>query len=524
MAERDRSTDAIQLAGIHKSFDGFVALDAAHFAARWGEVHALLGENGAGKSSLMNIAAGLYAPEAGTMRVDGAPVRLHGPRDAAALGIGMVHQHFKLVRPFTVAENILLASREAQQRGRYGPKLTAMETAIRERAEALGFAMDPRARVGSLSIAEQQRVEILKVLLAGARILILDEPTAVLTDAEAERLLRTVQGLARAGTAVVLVTHKMADVKTYADRVTIMRAGRTVQTLDPRESSTAELVKLTVGETINPPPRNGNAPGEVRLTLRNVKLALHGGLNDRHATGDTARDRDGINLSVRAGEIYGVAGVGGNGQSELAAAIMGLATGAVHSMTGTILLDTEGDLSPTALAGRRGAGIAAIPADRYGIGLAGSLSVAENFGIGAARTGAFGSIWRLRKGTMAAAADAAMRAFNVQGVRTPRHKAALLSGGNAQKLVIAREFSKQPALVLAHSPSRGLDARATIEVHARLLAARDAGAAVLLISEDLDEVLSLSDRIGVMARGHIVREFTHPADRQAIGRAMVEHA
>jgi general nucleoside transport system ATP-binding protein len=522
MAEHDRSTDAIALTGIHKSFDGFVALDSAHFAVRWGEVHALLGENGAGKSSLMNIAAGLYAPESGMMRVDGAPVRLHGPRDAAQLGIGMVHQHFKLVRPFTVAENILLA--KAHERGRYGRKLAAMETAIRERAEALGFAMDPRAEVGSLSIAEQQRVEILKVLLAGARILILDEPTAVLTDAEAERLLQTVQGLARAGTAVVLVTHKMADVKTYADRVTIMRGGRTIQTLDPRESSTAELVKLTVGETIDPPPRTGKAPGEVRLTLRNVKLALHGQRDIKPAVHDASDAHAGINIAVRAGEIYGVAGVGGNGQSELAAAIMGLATGTSHAIAGTIHLDAQGDLITSTQAGRQGAGIASIPADRYGIGLAGSLSVAENFGIGAAQSGAFGSIWRLRKGTMAAAADAAMRSFNVQGVRSPRHKAALLSGGNAQKLVIAREFSKQPALVLAHSPSRGLDARATIEVHARLLAARDAGAAVLLISEDLDEILSLADRIGVMARGQIVREFTHPADRQAIGSAMVEHA
>ncbi len=514
MPSANEATNAIALSGIRKSFDGFVALDEAHFAARWGEVHALLGENGAGKSSLMNIAAGLYAPEAGAIVVDGTPARLLGPRDAALLGIGMVHQHFKLVRPFTVAENILLANPRAYDRVRYGAKLAQMEAAIRESAETLGFVIDPRARVGSLSIAEQQRVEILKVLLAGARILILDEPTAVLTDAEADRLLRTVHGLARSGTAIVLVTHKMADVKTYADRVTIMRGGRTIETMDPRRASTAELVKLTVGETINPPPRMVRRAGEVRLRLRNLKLAMRG----------KAREHTGINIEVLAGEIYGIAGVGGNGQSELAAAILGLTDSDAQSVAGEIHVEGLGDIANQPAARRRDASIAAIPADRYGVGLAGSLSVAENFGIGAAHTGAFGAAWRLRKSTMAAAAETAMRAFNVQGARSVRHQAALLSGGNAQKLVIAREFSKQPVLVLAHSPSRGLDARATTEVHARLLAARDAGAAVLLISEDLDEVLSLADRIGVMARGHIVSEFTQPADRQAIGSAMVDHA
>jgi simple sugar transport system ATP-binding protein len=512
MPSASEATNAIALSGIRKSFDGFVALDEAHFAARWGEVHALLGENGAGKSSLMNIAAGLYAPEAGAIVVDGTPARLLGPRDAALLGIGMVHQHFKLVRPFTVAENILLANPRAYDRVRYGAKLAQMEAAIRKSAETLGFAIDPRARVGSLSIAEQQRVEILKVLLAGARILILDEPTAVLTDAEADRLLRTVHGLARSGTAIVLVTHKMADVKTYADRVTIMRGGRTIETMDPRRASTAELVKLTVGETISPPARTARQPGEVRLRLHDLKLAMRG----------EPRERVGINIEVRAGEIYGIAGVGGNGQSELAAAILGLTDS--DAQDGEIHVDGLGNIADQPAARRRDANIAAIPADRYGVGLAGSLSVAENFGIGAAHTGAFGTAWRLRKSTMAAAADAAMHAFNVQGARSVWHQAALLSGGNAQKLVIAREFSKQPVLVLAHSPSRGLDARATTEVHARLVAARDAGAAVLLISEDLDEVLSLADRVGVMARGRIAAEFAQPADRQAIGRAMVDHA
>src|SRR3982074_3502267 len=236
---------ALELAGIRKSFDGFVALDDASFCAGWGEVHALLGENGAGKSSLMNIAAGLYAPEAGSIRVGGQPARLAGPRDAAAFGIGMVHQHFKLVQPFTVAQNILLCNPAIRDAGSFARRLKRIEAEIRVRAAELGFEIDPLQQVHRLSIAEQQRVEILKVLLAGARILILDEPTAVLTDSEAERLLQTVRNLAHGGTsggaAVVLAPHKRADVRTYADRVTVMRAGRTVSTLDPKATPSAEL-------------------------------------------------------------------------------------------------------------------------------------------------------------------------------------------------------------------------------------------------------------------------------------------
>ncbi len=500
-------SSALALRGIRKSFDGYLALDHAQFDARWGEVHALLGENGAGKSSLMNIAAGLYAPERGEMLVDDNAVRLAGPRDAARHRIGMVHQHFKLVRPFTVAQNILLGL-PAEQAG-HRRQLAALEERIRAQAGDLGFAIDPRQRVDSLSIAEQQRVEILKVLLAGARILILDEPTAVLTDQEAERLLRTVQGLAQRGCAVALVTHKMADVKAYADRVTVMRGGRTVATLDPRTTPAAELVRLTVGEAAAPAPRARSAPGPACLSLQGLSTPAQGG---RQALA-------GVTLDVHAGEIYGIAGVGGNGQGELAAAIMGL----IPEAGGDIVLEGFGSLRAAPATARRALGLAVIPADRYGHALAGGLSIAENFAIGQVHSGRYGSPWWLRQRRIDQDARDAVAAFDVQGVRSLRQKAALLSGGNAQKLVIAREFSKQPRLILAHSPSRGLDVRATAQVHARLLAARDAGAAVLLISEDLDEVLALADRIGVMAGGRIVAEFDQPADRQAIGQAMVHH-
>lgn len=513
------SPTALELTGIGKTFDGFAALTDAHVQARWGEVHALLGENGAGKSSLMNIAAGLYAPEAGTMRVNDNEVRLHGPRDAARHGIGMVHQHFKLVRPFTVAQNILLnlppGAMPAADGGSHRKRLQAVETAVRTQAQALGFAIDPSQRVERLSIAEQQRVEILKVLLAGARILILDEPTAVLTDGEAEALLRTVQGLARQGAAVVLVTHKMADVKTYADRVTVMRGGRTVATVDPKVADVAELIRLTVGDsTLAAAPRQAPSdPGAVRLRIE--------GLRSPPAQGRAALE--GIDLTLRAGEIVGIAGVGGNGQAELAAAIMGLHGPADAGSEGRLELEGRGDLRPCSTSARRGFGIAAIPADRYGLALAGGLSIAENFAVGQVHSGRYGPVWHLRRRRMDDEASEAVKAFDVQGVRSPSQKAALLSGGNAQKLVIAREFSKHPRLVLVHSPSRGLDVRASAEVHARLRAARDAGAAVLLISEDLDEVLGLADRLGVMTRGRLVAHFAPPYDRQAIGQAMVDH-
>ncbi|MBK3869459.1 ATP-binding cassette domain-containing protein [Pseudomonas stutzeri] len=504
--------NAIQLTGVSKSFDGFMALSQADFTAKWGEVHALLGENGAGKSSLMNIAAGLYAPESGSLFIDDNPVRLSGPRDASRYRIGMVHQHFKLVRPFTVAENILLGLPEQSGnavRGSHAQRLRELEQRIREKATELGFAIDPRKTTESLSVAEQQRVEILKVLLAGARILILDEPTAVLTDQEAERLLETVRTFARQGAAVILVTHKMSDVKRFADRVTVMRGGRTIQTLEPRSVSVPELVRLTVGESAPASEYQPAAPGEVRLQVRDLRstgAGGHGALN-------------GVSLDLRAGEIYGIAGVGGNGQSELANVLMVLP----EPCEGTLELAGFGDLRRAGSEQRRELRIASIPADRYGTALAGELSVAENFGVGQIHSGRYGSFFRLRRKRLEAEAAEAVSAFDVQGVRSLKQKAALLSGGNAQKLVIAREFSRDPQLVLVHSPSRGLDVRASAAVHERLRAARDGGAAVLVISEDLDEVLALADRIGVMNAGRIVAEFDRPADRQAIGKAMVSH-
>jgi simple sugar transport system ATP-binding protein len=497
---------ALELAGIRKSFDNFLALDNASFSAQTGEVHALLGENGAGKSSLMNVASGLYMADAGRMTIDGAEVALSGPSEASARGIGMVHQHFKLVKPFTVAENVLLAN----PRRRFGAGIREISDEIRKRSEALGFQIDPDRRVGQLSVAEQQRTEIIKVLIGGARILILDEPTAVLTDQEAERLLTTVRQIAAQGAAIVLVTHKLADVKKFADRVTIMRGGRTVATVDPATKTTEELTELTVGANLPAPDRTQGDFGRRRIEVINLKCAR----------ADGAIALEDASFHVRAGEIYGVAGVSGNGQSELAEALMGVRA----PEAGLIQIEDAGEaVNAASPAKMRALGAAFIPADRYGFALAGSLSIADNFAVGGVISGRYGSWARLKSKAMKDDAQAAVEAFDVQGVRRLSQKSALLSGGNAQKLVIAREFSRSPNVIVAHSPSRGLDARATAAVHARLSSARAAGAAIVLISEDLDEVLALSDRIGVMTRGRIVAEFDAPADRQQVGRAMVGH-
>lgn len=501
---------ALELSGITKSFGDFLALDAADLSVEYGEVHALLGENGAGKSSLMNVAAGLYSPDSGAIKVAGASCRFSGPRESMKQGIGMIHQHFKLVKRFSVAENVLLAN----PRGRFRSGKTAIEREIAEKAAALGFSLDPDRRIDRLSIAEQQRVEIIKALVGGARILILDEPTAVLTEGEAQRLLAMVRDIAERGAAVVLVTHKLRDVKAFAHRVTIMRGGKTVTTVDPQKATAADLTTLMVGSNVVTPSRSTKSAGEIRLVVA--------GLASATVEGHTPLIE--ATFSVRAGEIYGIAGVGGNGQTELAEALVG----GRQPSAGTISIKEPGARTPTEITAatprqRRDHHLASVPADRQSFGLATALSVIDNFAVGFIHEGRFGSAALIDRTRMRRATEAAVQQFEVQGVCSPWQRAGLLSGGNAQKLILAREFSRKPSIIVAHSPTRGLDIRACAAVHGRLLAARDAGAAVVLISEDLDEVLGISDRIGVMTRGRIVAEFDAPADRHAVGRAMVDH-
>jgi simple sugar transport system ATP-binding protein len=496
---------ALELKDVSKSFGGFQAIAGADFSVSAGEVHALLGENGAGKSSLMNVAAGLYAPDQGQVFVKGREVRLEGPLSAMRLGIGMVHQHYKLVKAFNAVDNILLTLRD----GGYREQARKTAQRLAELCRMLNFDIDMKRPVGQLSVAEQQRIEILKVLLAGSEVLILDEPTAVLTDREADNLLTTVRELAARGTAVVLVTHKLNEVRRFADRVTVMRGGLTIATVRAAEKSPQDLTVLIVGEQLQETPQPSASVGDPVLRLSSVVAARP----DGHRA---VRD---VSMKVSAGEIYGIAGVGGNGQTELAEVLMGVN----KVLAGEIEIEGEGDVTHAPAVLRRAMGVVSIPADRQSYALANDLGIAENYAVAGVVAGHYGGWFNVDRGAIARDAAAAVKAYDVQGVRSLRQRAALLSGGNAQKLVIAREFAGTPRVVLAHSPSRGLDVRATAAVHDSIRRARDSGAAVLLISEDLDEILLLSDRVGVMSRGRISAEFGMPLDRQAIGEAMVSH-
>jgi ABC-type uncharacterized transport system ATPase subunit len=487
----------LSLSKIRKSFGSFLALDNAHFTARRGEVHALVGENGAGKSSLMNVAAGFYAADSGTIMKDGVTLSFSGPGEARASRIGMVHQHFKLVRRFSVAENILLANPGG---GAYQPRLRAIAPEIREKADTLGFEVYPNRKIEDLSIAEQQRVEILKVLMAGAEFLILDEPTSVLTDQEATKLMAVLRDLATTGVAVILVTHKLAEALEHSDRITVMRGGRTLASVGAKEISAGELTRLIVGADVEEPRRSTIGSGSPVLRVVNLKCA----------DGDGRITLEDATFTVAAGEIYGIAGVSGNGQMQLAEALMQVST----PMAGKIdIASGTGHQSK----------LAYVPADRYAFGLAGALSIVDNFTIRRVQAGHYGR-GLLNRAAMRGDTAVAVTHNHIHGVRSLTQKAALLSGGNAQKLVLARELASKPRVILAHSPSRGLDVRACAAVHEQLLVARASGVAVVLISDDLDEILNLSDRIGVMNRGRIVAEFSQPADRQQIGRAMVHHA
>ena len=500
---------ALALEGIDKAFDGIAALTGADLAVHWGEVHGLLGENGAGKSTLMNIVCGLYSADAGKVSLDGREVRVRGPADATRRGIGMVHQHFKLVAPFTVAENVLLACGAALP----SRTVAAAGEAIAAAAAELGFAVDAHANVAALSVAEQQRVEILKLVILGADILVLDEPTSVLTDDEADAVLRLLRRMADAGKAVVLITHRLREVIDHADRVTVMRGGRTVAAGAAAAGLDADaLARLMVGETIGqpyPPRQAEDGNQEPRLEIA--------GLSVHRADGGVAVDD--VSLAVHGGEIVGIAGVGGNGQTELTEALYGL----LKPSGGTVRIDGR-DASALAVAGRRRGGLRLIPADRYAYALLPDLLAYENLAISGVPLGRFGSRWWLDRPMMRRRAREAFADNQIVGGR-PETRTRLFSGGNAQKLLLARELAEDPAVLVAHSPTRGLDVRACQAVHETVVRAVEAGAACLLISEDLDEVLRLSTRIGVMSRGRIEGPFpAREIARAEIGALMAGHA
>ena len=497
---------AVEMRGITKLFPGVVANDRVDFAAAVGEVHALLGENGAGKSTLSNILTGLYRPDEGQIFLHGQQVHFHSPRDALDAGIGMVHQHFRLVEPFTVAENIVLGDHRGEGRAfRLRPRTT--ERRVAEISKRYGLHVHPRARIWQLSVGEQQRVEILKALYREARVLILDEPTAVLTPQEAEVLFETLREMAAEGRTVIFISHKLHEVKAVADRVTILRGGRSIATVDASDATPRSLAALMVGRELAGPRPDQQVRGAGDLVLEVEDLSVQG---DR---GGQAVKR--AALRVRAGEIVAVAGVAGNGQRELAEAIAGIrapAQGRVRVGGRTL---RGGD--PRAAIG---AGVAYVPEDRLGTGLAPSLSIASNFVLKAYRepVASRGPLLRLR--TIRNRAVELIRRYRI-AAPGPHAPARQLSGGNLQKVVLAREFSARPRVLVAAAPTRGLDVGAIEAVHAYV---RDAAAdevAVLLISEDLDEILALADRIMVMYEGAILGEFTSgEADVEDIGLLM----
>ena len=426
---------ALEIVGASKAFDGRPALRRGVVRLRLGEVHALLGENGAGKSTLMNVACGLYAPDEGSIAVDGRPAAIAAPADAARLGIGMVHQHYKLVKRFTIAETVVLACRSAL--GVRRPRDAG--EAVAAKAAEVGFAIDPGAVVGDLSIAEQQRVEILKVLLLGARILILDEPTSVLTDQESVSVLTFMRRLAEDGHAVVLITHKLREVIGYSSRVTVMRQGETVLAGAETAGLDAEtLARTMVGEEREGRPRSARPFGDVRLRVEDLTVRRSIGVGV-----------DGIGFAVRGGEIYGIAGVGGNGQQELADALTGLRPPA-H---GRIAIDGD-EIAGRDVPAFRRRGMRAVPADRFHTGLLAELAVYENYGVTGVPAGEYGNPALVRRRAMKVAAAQAIDSYRIQGA-APATPARLLSGGNAQKLLLARELRGEANVLVAHSPTRG---------------------------------------------------------------------
>jgi ABC-type uncharacterized transport system ATPase subunit len=454
-------------------------------------VHALLGENGAGKTTLSKILTGFYRPDEGEIVLFGKVVEFNSPRDALDAGIAMVHQHFRLVSPFTVAENVILGDQRDVGRS-FLLRPRAIESRVAELSRRYGLAVDPRARIWQLSVGEQQRVEILKALYQDARILILDEPTAVLTPQEAEALFETIRAMAADGRTVIFISHKLHEVKAVADRVTVLRRGKSVATVPAADATPRSLAALMVGRELEAAPR----PSE-RGPVGDPVLKLDGVWADGDRGVPAVKD---VSLTICGGEIVGVAGVAGNGQRELAETIVGMrpVTNGAVEVCGSRL---NGGDPREAIA----AGVAYVPEDRLGTGVAPSLSVALNVVLKSYRSAPVSSGPLLRFGRIRELARGVIDRYDVR-TSGPNAPAWQLSGGNLQKVVLAREFSGEPAVLVVASPTRGLDVAGIETVHSYLRNAASTGVGVLLISEDLDEILALADRVAVMYEGSIVGE------------------
>ena len=513
--DRSNPVPLVAMRGITKTFGSVTAVAGADFDLHSGEIHALLGENGAGKTTLMNLLYGLEQPDAGTILIDGDPVSFRSAHDAIEAGIGMVHQHFQLVPRLSVAENVILGAGEGR-RVRL-PDLAQVAAAIEDLGERYGLSVSATSLVGDLSVGEQQRVEILRALYRGARILILDEPTATLSPVEIDHLIEQLQGMAGTGTAIVMITHHLDEVMTAADRITVLRSGANVATVPAEATSPLELARLMVGREVtmlsevgeaeDAAARARSAPaGPVVLALEDLSSASMAGTSGEHA-----RDFLDVSLEVRASEIVTIAGVEGNGQAELEAVLCGLSQPA----SGRIRLG-QADVTGATPRQLLNAGVGMIPSDRYRRGLIRGLSVAENLVYDRIDKAPYGRrLWIDPRAVAARGADLVGR-FSI-AVRSPSISASTLSGGNAQKVVLARALGTDLQLLIAAQPTRGLDVGAIEFVWNQISEQRDSGVAVLLITTDLNEVTALSDRCFVIYRGRLVET---PLDREAIGLAM----
>jgi ABC-type uncharacterized transport system ATPase subunit len=477
----------LELKGITKRFPGVLANDHVDLTLEKGEILALLGENGAGKTTLMNILYGLYQPDEGDILVNGNKIEVHSPTDAIRAGIGMVHQHFMLIPVFTVTENVMLGEESVRAAGWLDREAAASR--IRQLSDSFEFALDPRAYVKDLPVGVQQRVEIIKLLYRNADILILDEPTAVLTPHEADELFKILRSLASEGRSIIFITHKLREVMEVADRITVIRRGQVVGTLTPKEATRERLAEMMVGREVSlevekPPAEAGQAV----LTIDNLVA-----LDDRDQIAV-----DGVSFEVRAGEVFGVAGVQGNGQTELVQVVTGLRA----CLSGSISLLGH-DITHASPREITEAGVGHVPEDRQRDGLVLNYPVADNLILNTYYLPPFADRMVLNRQKIQEAALERIKEFDIR-TPGPNVNAGTLSGGNQQKLIVAREFSRPVKLLVASQPTRGLDVGSIEFIHGQIMEKRNAGTAILLVSPELDEIMQLSDRIGVMYRGKLV--------------------
>ena len=497
---------AIQMLDITKIFPGIIANDKVRLEVAQGEIHALLGENGAGKSTLMSILFGLYEPDAGQIKIRGQDVRIRSPNDATALKIGMVHQHFKLIHNFTVTENIVLGM---EPRNKWGNlDLAIADKRVKELSSVYNLAVDPKARIENITVGMQQRVEILKILYRDADILIFDEPTAVLTPQEIDELLAIFRRLKAEGKTIVLITHKLKEIKAAADRCTVLRRGKYIGTLQVDRADEQELAEQMVGRSVSFRIEKKPAePGEVILQVENLTVIGSKGV-------PTVRD---LSLEVRSGEVVGVAGVDGNGQSELVAAISGL----LPIKSGRVLLKGK-DISRESIRNRNEEGIGLVPEDRHKHGLVLDFRVDENLILKNYRKPPFSNpLGFLQFPAIVNHAEHLISQFDIRAGGGAGTLAKSMSGGNQQKVIIAREIDFSPELLIVSQPTRGLDVGAIEYIHRRIVEERDKGKAVLLVSFELDEILNLCDRIAAVSKGSVIGVIpAEHADERRIGAMM----